>query len=280
MDKQHLIFQIDSDIVKNSYKNNPNYLIEYDESGNGKDCIIYFSSNNIYFPNDESTFTKRIIEKNSFEWYGARITSGVKHIFIRDIKKQWYLTGINDTISTPERLLDFLKKETLGYEVITLGSSAGGYAAVLYGSQLDAKRIYSFNGQMEIDSLLETSNKFTDPIVFEFSKNKNFNVFYDLIKFIKKPKNIYYFYSNKSQWDIQQYNHIKENSLNVISLNTSHHGIPFLKGNLKKILNLNDMQLYSLTKRKHNLFFFSIQLDGFFKTFQFAYIQILKKLIN
>jgi hypothetical protein len=277
MDEQQLIFQIESDIVKKSYKNIPNYLIEYDESVKGNDCIIYFSSNNIYFPNDESTFTKRIIEKNSFEWYGARITSGAKHIFVRDIKKQWYLTGINDKISTPERLLDFLKKETLGYNVITLGSSAGGYAAVLYGSQLDAKRIYSFNGQMEINSLLEISNKFIDPVVFEFSDNKIFNVFYDLIKFIKKPKNIYYFYSNKSQWDTQQYHHIKENNLNVISFNTSHHGIPFLKGNLKKIFNMNDSQLYNLTKRRHNLLFFSIGLDGFFKTFQFAYNQISKK---
>ena len=278
MDKEkQLIFQIDSDIVKNIYKNSSNYLIEYDKSVIGNDCVIYFSSNNIYFPNDESTFTTRIIEKNSFEWYGARITTGVKHIFIRDIKKQWYLTGINDTISTPELLLDFLKKETFGYNVITLGSSAGGYAAVLYGSQLNAKRIYSFNGQMEINSLLVTSNKFVDPIVFEFSKNKNFKVFYDLIKFIKEPKSIYYFYSNKSQWDIQQYNHIKEIDLNTISFNTAHHGIPFLKGNLKKIFNLDDVQLYNLTKRKQNLLFFSIKLDGLFKTLKFVYNQILKK---
>lgn len=130
---------------------------------------------------------------------------------------------------------------------------------------------------MEINSFLETSNKFTDPIVFAYSNNKNFNEFYDLIKFIKKPKKKYYFYSNKSQWDVQQYNHIKENNLNVISFNTSHHGIPFLKGNLKKIFNLSDVELFKLTKNKHNLLFFSIRLDGFYKTLQFVCNQISKK---
>ena len=110
-------------------------------------CVVYFSSHNIYYPNTEEVFRKKIIEKDAYEWYSTRIEAGHKHIFIRDIQKQWYIQGINKRINSPEKLLDFLKKECEGYRIITVGSSAGGYAAVLYGSQLGAEKVFSFNGQ-------------------------------------------------------------------------------------------------------------------------------------
>jgi len=280
MDKQQIIFQTNSAIVNDVYENNTNYLIEYDNTIEGNDCIIYFSSNNIYYPNDESTFRNKIIDKNSFEWYSSRIPTGKKHLFVRDIKKQWYLTGINSIINNPQLLFDFLKKETEGYNVITIGSSAGGYAAILYGSQLNAKLMYSFNGQMELSSLLKTSRPTIDPIIFEYHTKEAYKKYYDLIKFIKKPNNIFYFYSNKSNWDLIQYQHIKETKINIISFNTAHHGIPFLKPNLITLLRFNTDKLVSLTGRKHSPLLFSIKLDGFLKTIGFLYTQFSKKYLK
>jgi len=48
-----------------------------------------------------------------------------------------------------------LREESKRYSVITLGSSADGFAAVLYGQLLDAEIIYSFNGQFENNPLLK-----------------------------------------------------------------------------------------------------------------------------
>ena len=85
-----------------------NFLIEYNENiVQKKICAIYFSSNDIYYPNDENTFRKKIVEKNFYEWYNTRIENAHKHIFIRDIHKQWYLSGINAEVNTPEKLLNF-----------------------------------------------------------------------------------------------------------------------------------------------------------------------------
>lgn len=79
------VFQTDSKIVQDVYRNQPNYLIEYNTQCTNKDyCAVYFCSNDIYYPNTEEIFKKRIIEKNFFEWYGSRIKKAYKHIFIRD----------------------------------------------------------------------------------------------------------------------------------------------------------------------------------------------------
>jgi hypothetical protein len=107
------VFQTDSDIVRNVYDSQHNYLIEYNEQCKDKTyCAVYFCSNDLYYPNVEDIFRKRIVEKNFFEWYNLRIEKAYKHIFVRDVFKQWYLSGINQSIDSPERLIEFLKNET------------------------------------------------------------------------------------------------------------------------------------------------------------------------
>lgn len=75
-----LMFQIDSGIVRDVYNKQPNYEIEYDESCLENVCAIYLSSNDIYFPNTEEIFRKRIVEKFFFEWFHTRFKAR-KHIF-------------------------------------------------------------------------------------------------------------------------------------------------------------------------------------------------------
>ena len=61
--------------------------------------------------------------------------------FVRDVYKQWYLKGVNAEIDSIEKLYEFLKAETEGYQIVTVGSSAGGYAAVLFGYLLNATKV-------------------------------------------------------------------------------------------------------------------------------------------
>lgn len=274
------VFQTDSEIVQNEIKKE-NYLIEYNnEALEKKLCVIYFSSNNIYYPNTEENFKRKIVEQNYYEMYQTRINSAYKHIFVRDIYKQWYIEGINSRICTPELLLEFLQKETQGYAIITIGSSAGGYAAVLYGSLLLAKRVISFNGQFEIKSLLKTSNRQTDPLLFKYSET-SLASYFDLKNFIKSNTRIYYFSSLRSKWDNQQYKYIKDiKSIKPILFKTTHHGIPFPKSALPIVINLDSNELDNLTNKIYNSLWFSIRLSGLKKTSFELYKQAINKYNN
>lgn len=274
----NFVFQTDSDIIQQIFKKD-NYLVEYNEQCTNRTvCAIYFSSNDIYFPNKEDVFRKRIVEKDFYEMYHTRLNSAYKHIFVRDIKKQWYIGGINSIINSPELLLKFLKKETEGYSVITIGSSAGGYAAMLYGSLLNAKHVFSFNGQFEVNTLLKTSNKQIDPLLFMYAESELAHYF-DLRDFVNKEIVIYYFSSLGSNWDYQQYNHIKDiPSVKPILFKTSHHGIPFVKSALPIVINMESETLDKMVGKKFNPLLFSIKKAGFLKTFTTLYKQLKYKI--
>lgn len=284
MDKLNpsFVFQTDSDLVQESL-NNPNYLIEYSEADSifeDKYCIVYFSSHNVYFPNTENEFKKQILNKNRFEWYGARIQKGSKHIFIRDNKKQWYLEGINNNINSVEKLEAFLKKETKGYKTIMVGSSAGGYAAVLFGSLLKSEYVISFNGQFQFYDLLETSSEDKDPVIFRNRYNKKINKFYSLKSYIDNPEIVFYFWSKKSNWDRINRNHIASLGLSEVVFNTKNHGVPFLKTALNEVINMPYHKLLKLKNKTYNPVFFSMKYGGIKNTFVFIYKLVLEKWIR
>lgn len=239
IEKNCYVFQVDSQIVREKYDQDPNYLIEYDEEKDNNICAVYFSSNDIYFPNTEEIFRKRIVEKNFFEWYKCRIDKAHKHIFIRDIFKQWYLKGINKKINTPIRLKEFLEKEINGYQTVMVGSSAGGYAAILYGSWLNANKVIAFNPQFEIYSLLQRSKEIVNPLIFRL-RDTDKKEFYDISKWIHPDVSIFYFYSIGSKWDQEQNDFIGNYSgIHKIAFTSNHHGIPFLKVALHKTINMS-----------------------------------------
>lgn len=263
---QTYVFQTDSEAVKQVYETNSNYLIDYSKEGDVDTCAIYFSSNDIYYPNSEEIFTKRIVNKNFYEWYHTRINRVSKHIFIRDVFKQWYLAGINANINTPEKLATFLKQETQGYtNVITLGSSAGGYAAILYGALIGAQTVLAFNPQFEITSLLKRSTEAINPLVFRLRYERN--TYYDIVPFINKKSEIYYFYSQHSSWDKEQCEYVKPmRNLHRISFQSRHHGIPFLKAALPVVVNANVEDLNKWESKSHNPITFTIKRIGLYKT--------------
>lgn len=273
------VFQSDSIIVNNVYETNDNYIIEYDNDNINDICAIYFSSNFIYYPNNENSFTHSIIENNRFEWTKQKNKSAHKHIFLRDIKKQWYLSGINNHINSPDKILKFLLKETTNYKIITIGSSAGGYAAVLFGQLLAAEKTYCFNGQFELLSLLEDSTEAINPLIFRHQTDPFLFQYYDLIKFIKNPKSLYYFVSIKSDWDKSQLLHINNVGINIIYFNTSHHGVPFPKIALDKLFKFENYDFNQIICKCFHPVFFSIKYVGIMKTLTFLIKTISNKTI-
>jgi hypothetical protein len=266
--KESYVFQTDSEIVNSVYSEKDNYLIELNPKATENYCVLYFSSNDLYFPNTELAFQEQLINKNRFEWYGNRVRFASKHIFIRDIQKQWYLNGVNKRLDTPQKLHAFLEEETKGYKVIALGSSAGGFAAITYGQLLHADRIYSFNGQFEVLSLLKKSKESTDPVIFRNQNNPTLLPFFNTVNFITNPSSIYYFRSTQSVWDIEQNAHVMALGINRISFTSSNHGLPFLKSNLPVVLNMSKSELDALTGKFYHPLFFSLKTVGLLKTIE------------
>ncbi len=270
-------FQVDDAIVQEMRNTRDNFLIQYDKQCPTKEyCAIYFSSNDIYFPNTKEIFRKRIVEKNFYEWYETRIERAYKHIFVRDIYKQWYLKGINSAIDTPEKLMNWLEAETKGYKVIALGSSAGGYAAILYGSKLHAEHIFAFNPQFELSSLFERSDEEKNPLLYRL-RGTEWSKYFDITPMMSvAPNNIYYFYSSKSLWDIKQYQHINDvKGIHRIGFSTSHHGIPFLKVALPKVLNMDTKDLCRLESQMNNSAIFTIRIVGLRRAIMGFYKQVV-----
>jgi hypothetical protein len=74
----------------------------------------------------------------------------VNAIFIRDLKNHWYvdgLSGVGDTVN--EVCLYLIRQIALSNpsKVVMIGSSAGGFAALLYGSLLKVDSILAFSPQ-------------------------------------------------------------------------------------------------------------------------------------
>jgi len=277
--KRQLIFQIESSAVLKSFAED-NFNVEYNDSNQVEDdlCVIYFSSNEIYYPNTIEAFNSSILQKNKYEWKRNKLSQARKHIFIRDIRKQWYIGGINEKLDSPIKLLEFLKTATAGYRIFTIGASAGGYGAILFGSLLKANRVYAFNASLNLNIKLKRTSPIENPILFEKAKDKNLNIYFDLSNHISTDSNCYYFQSCHSQMDLDQYDAISlesKKNLKTIRFQTSNHGIPFLRINLSHIFNFDKNRLESLVNKTFHPILFSSRLIGVIPTIYFL-IKALK----
>lgn len=209
----------DSDLLKRALKQD-NYKILYNSLGKQDECIIFFSSNNIYYPNTQDQL-ECIIEKNKFEWENIAKSKSIltkygKIIFVRDMWKQWYINGINSQIDSAEKVIEFLKTETENMKVATVGNSSGGYMATLVAQKLNAKIAYCVSGQFDIADQINRQ-----PVVRKAAE-ENYK-YINIVKTITSTT-VIYLYPALCEWDKQQADLVK-NSNFVISipfLNSKH----------------------------------------------------------
>ena len=254
---------LDDVLVKQYRVCSQNYKIEDDAINTGI-CAIYFSSNDIYNPNYKWAF-ETIIEKNDrYEWYKTRIIEASRHVFVRDIYKQWYIDGINETCNDLDKLYSLLKEISEDYKVVTIGSSAGGFAAILIGLKLGAYKILAFSPQFNLNYLLENCSEKYNPIIFKY-KSSYRNRFYDLRNIVDlNSDSVFYIYPSRSEYDKVQASYIYNyDKLNVISIDSFLHGIPFHIFCLDKFINLNNKDLVRLAKHGNwNKTHFSLEVLG------------------
>lgn len=75
--------------------------------------------------------------------------------FIKDFRQSWYqegLLGLSQDIAGTEAVLRALIERHSPRHVVTLGVSAGGYAAILFGALLGVDRVAAFSPQIDVDN--------------------------------------------------------------------------------------------------------------------------------
>ena len=154
----------DNEEIYRFYCNNDNFKVEDISNDVNKPVYIFFTGHGLFFPTTIEMFRSKVIENNRFEWENIARGTGVQSkasriIYIRDVYKNWCINGINSKVNTREKLVEMLKDLAENREIITVGSSAGGYMAVLYGRgnrvPIKIMRLRMILKQINPDSVIE-----------------------------------------------------------------------------------------------------------------------------
>lgn len=254
-------------IIYQQYLKN-NYFIEGDLVS-AHTVYIYFSSNALYYPNTFETFEHKIIKNNRYEWTKRSVKGvGIASIYVRDLFKQWCVVGINQHLDSLDKVADFLKSLVKDKKVITVGSSAGGYLATIFGILLNAHAVFNFSGQFELSE--EIVNDYS--LLSQYKNDPQRNKYFSITSFIKKSYTpIFYFYPAYNNADLLQ-KKLVENFDNVycFGFNTANHGVPIYPSNLTKLLCISHDKLIDICKKycgsTINQFAFSVKIGGLFKS--------------
>lgn len=180
-------------------------------NANSNLCYVFFSSNGLYCPNTIEEFEQKICVEDRYEWSSLSRKRVMKsragaYLFIRDLYKTWYINGINNEINSIEKLIDFVKKKTVGYRVVTVGTSSGGYIATLVGCAIGAEAVFNYSGQFDVE--YTTSNFY---YMFKRKDEEDVHKYLSLIDMVKKcDVPIFYLYPNGCDHDVVQAGLVKD----------------------------------------------------------------------
>ena len=229
-----------------------NYIVE-DINTNSKVCVIYFSSSSIYYPNDEATMEEKILKRDYYEWRRYPIYGAGRLIFVRDVAKQFYIYGISQNCPTIEKLILLLKKLTNGYEIITIGSSAGGYMAALAGALLNASVVFCFSGFFSLSHV----NQEVWYLLKKEQGNNIYNQYYEIAQFMEKAQNTTFFYimpglsKDEVNNDYVQYDFGKDlSNVYTFKMKEKQHGVCMYPYVLKEYINTNAEKLKNISQNE------------------------------
>lgn len=236
-----------NELLKYAYEND-NY-VEKLINPNSDLCYIFFSGNGLYYPDEEEVFENVVLKADRYEWTEISKSDYVQNIagkciFIRDIYKSWYVTGINNRIDTINKLVDVLKSKVSGYRVRTVGNSAGGYMAALVGALINAEIIFDFSGQFSL-----YAEEVVDSYYF-LNKYKNDicrSSYYNILPYIKDYVPIMYFFPNYSKYDMKQSELVKTlDNVYSFAFDEYKHGSTMKGSDIPIVLSLSRNRLENL----------------------------------
>ena len=170
-----------------------------------------------------------------------------------------------------DALLDHLKTLTSGYEIVTVGSSGGGYAATVAGMMLNAKVVYCFSGYFDLT--LAAKNKW--PILMEPQSIQEYGKWYKIEDIPEAHRNscrVVYCFPNRSQEDVEQFQVVKDYpNFIIFGISNRIHGVSIGAYNLETFF-LTDLEyLRSIASTNLSLANFTYLLnrkDSVFKAYK------------
>jgi len=231
--------------AQEAYLVGPNWTISGDLDSDI--CYVFFSGHGIYFPNTEECFKQRIVVEDRFEWQALSRSLPGRHIFVRDVYKQWYIKGVSSEISDDHKLEEFLRESVRAHrEIIFVGSSAGGYSALRFGLKLGVSRVFTFSGQFDLSLICEdVCSRARNPLLFEaIERNPGWDGRSLVPGIASSNLPIYYFYPAFSEGDIAQSEAI--DGVGCIwrySIRSSNHGRPFAPSCFLRLLQMSVKEL-------------------------------------
>jgi hypothetical protein len=127
------------------------------------------------------------------EFQFRNILSGmnVNVIYIRDLKHHWYLNGLPDIGNDVNEVRAFFVEKIKANSfkrVITIGASAGGFAALLYGTLIQADVVMTFSPQTFVNRfrrLIYWDTRWKDRISEIYGGDKSNRNYLDLRPLVK-----------------------------------------------------------------------------------------------
>lgn len=274
------IWDEENPLVKEQYQKNNWVIRDCKKEDAIPVCVIYFSSNGLYYPNTEENY-KKFMESDRFEWMHYHFHKAKREIYVRDIFKQWYVAGINNTINSIDALVEWLKEQIPDdCRVITVGNSSGGYMAALIGSLINADTVFDFSGQFYIGDALDDDE--THNVLF---KNKvTGDKEYPYLSAVPAIKNatktdIFYFYPALCDEDKKQSLLVsQEKNVHSVAFRDDIHGQTMYNFNLEDVFAMDKDKLLKLCDdldgKCVSRLKFSIKASGLIGTF----VYMVKKL--
>jgi hypothetical protein len=201
-----------------------------------------------------------------FEFYGLTKNLKVNKIYLRDLSQTWYHSGLPGISNSIDETTSFLKRTIHASEVknvVVMGNSMGGYAAILFGILIQADIIHAFSPPTSI-----ADEKYIRHKKKALRVKKNFpNKYFDLKNLIKSNNyygSIHIYYDAKDKIDSKHAMHLKRSkNIELHSFVGGGHGlIRELKdsGQLRKIITSsfnNQPNQVKDTDRKQSCSFFA-----------------------
>lgn len=266
--------------ITEEFKKDNFFVNEYENDS--KLVVIYFSSHALFYPDVEEEVIKAIVKDNRYDWKHYKIGAVKREIYVRDIHKCWYITGINERITCIDDLVKFFKQYIDdGDHLVTVGSSAGGFAAALFGALLGADYVFDFCGQNNIND-----NRKPDHFLERnaLQQGHYYSIAEVYGKETRRPE-VFYFYAGKNDEDVRNYNMVKNlPKWHCVGFDTTEHSDTMYRFNYPMVLNMDyevlmgicDTYQEGITKRLD----FSIAVCGFIKTYGILFARAVKKIFK
>lgn len=215
-----IIDPLNSSLIEKIWQEHENAHVVLQRTGRRtKYAVVYFSSHALY-ENSCQSFQKKIIENDYFEfnndWWRNEVP--LDSFYFRDVRKQWYVGGINSNAPSLISTMDQVRALTAAYEcVFCVGISAGGFMALACAARFENFFAISFSGFVNLNVIGENNS-----LALNWVKSSG-----GALEFSQSNARYLNFLSSGNELDKLQLADCIERNIDYISIDSCKHGLQF-----------------------------------------------------